>query len=164
MRFYCYTTPITPVVSGRVVEAPIRVGAAVKKGDVLFKIAPSRFQAVVDQKKAALAEAEQNVKQLVAGRETAEARLQQAQADTQRAREAFERVEAIGRSGSGAVPQQGIGTKRLEFEDDISAFQLVPGTTGVVAVYTKHLRHLDVIRKVLLRMNSWTNYLFSDGH
>lgn len=323
-RFYFYTTPITPVVSGRVIEAPAKSGVAVKKGDVLFKIDPTRFQAVVDQKKAALAEAEQGVKQLVAARQTAEARLQQAQADAQRAREAFERVDNLGRQGTGgSVSQQEIDTKRglyqaaqaaaegarseldrarlvetsqidgvntgvarlrgeldaaefdleqttvraptdgtveqsflregmmavplplrpvmvfrhaempvfaagflqnsaqrlipgshaevvfpavpgrvfqakvhkvqdaiaqgqlqptgglidpdsikglgrvlvsIEFEEDLSAYQLVPGTTGVVAVYTKHMRHLDVIRKVLLRMNSWTNYLFSDGH
>jgi hypothetical protein len=52
----------------------------------------------------------------------------------------------------------------VHFEDDLSPYQLVPGTTGTVAVYTEHFHHLDVIRKVLIRMSSWTNYLFSDGH
>jgi len=323
-RFYYTTTPINPVVTGRVIEAPVRGGATVKKGDVLFKIDPTRYQAVVDQKKAALAEAEQGVKQLAASRQTAEARLQQAEADAKRAREAFDRVDALGRQGSGgSVSQQEIDTKRglyltsqaaaeaarselertrlaetsqidgvntsvarlrgelaaaefdleqttvraptdgtveqsflregmmavpiplrpvmvfthaeepmfvaaflqnsaqrlipgshaevvfpavpgrvfqakvvkvqeaiaqgqlqptgalidpetikgqgrvlmrVDFEEDLSAYKLVPGTTGVVAVYTKHMHHLDVIRKVLLRMNSWTNFLFSDGH
>ncbi len=50
------------------------------------------------------------------------------------------------------------------FEDDLSPYKLVPGTTGAAAVYTEHFHHLAVMRKVLLRMNSWTNYLFSDGH
>jgi len=27
-----------------------------------------------------------------------------------------------------------------------------------------HMKHLDVIRKVLMRMKSWTNFLFGDGH
>lgn len=321
-RFYYYTTPVTPVVSGRVIEAPVRGGSTVKKGDVLFKIDPTRFQAVVDQKQAALAEAEQGARQLTAARETAEARVKQAEADEQRNREAYERVEKLGAAGS-SVSRQEIDTKRglyqaaqaatlaalselerarlaetsqidgvntavarlrgelaaaefdleqtvvraptdgtveqsflregmmavplplrpvmvfchaerpvfaaaflqnsaqrlipgshaevvfpavpgrvfkakvatvqdaiaqgqlqptgalidpdsikgpgrvlvtVEFESDLSSFQLVPGTTGVVAVYTKHMPHLDVIRKVLLRMNSWTNFLFSDGH
>ena len=321
-RFYYATTPIVPLVSGRVIEAPIKSARTVKKGDVLFKIDPTRFQAVVDSKKAALAEAEQGARQLVSARETADARVKQAEADEQRNKDAYERVEKLGAAGS-SVSQQEIDTKRglylasqaatvaarselerarlaetsqidgvntnvarlqgelaaaqfdldqtvvcaptdgtveqtfvregvmamamplrpvmvfrhaeppifgagflqnssqrlhadceaevvfpavpgrvfkakvrriqeavaqgqmqpsgslidpdtikgqgrvmvtFDFEDDLSGFQLVPGTTGVVAVYTKHMRHLDVIRKVLLRMNSWTNYLFSDGH
>lgn len=322
-RFYYHTTPVVPLVSGRVIEAPVRGGDKVKKGDVLFKIDPTRFQAVVDQKKAALAEAEQGAKQLVAAREGAEARVKQAQSEADRTREAFERVDAIGRQGGGSVSQQEIDTKRglyltsqaavlaaeadldraklaetsqiggtnttvaqlqaelaaaqfdldqtvvraptdgtveqsflregvmamamplrpvmvfnhseepvfaagflqnsaqrlhegsqaevvfpavpgrvfkakvvavqdaialgqlqptgslidpdsikghgrvlatFDFEDDLSKFQLIPGTTGVAAVYTKHMPHLAILRKVLLRMNSWTNYLFSDGH
>ncbi len=43
-------------------------------------------------------------------------------------------------------------------------FQLVPGATGIVAVYSGHFREFGIIRKVLLRMKSWTHYLFSDGH
>jgi multidrug resistance efflux pump len=53
----------------------------------------------------------------------------------------------------------------LKIEDEnLANYQIVPGTEGVAAVYTHHMHHLDIIRKVLLRMNSWTNYLFSDGH
>jgi multidrug resistance efflux pump len=324
-RFYYVTTPIVPAVSGKVIEAPISEAAKVKKGDVLFRIDPTPYQAIVDQKKAALAEAEQAVKQLTASREVADARLTQANADAQRSREAYERVEKLGPGGptGGSVSQQEIDTKRglylaaqaaaaaaesevtraklaetsqidgvnttvarlqaeltaaqynldqttvvaptdgtveqtflregvmavamplrpvmvfrhdeapifaaaflqnsaqrlipdshaevsfpavpgrvfqarvlrvqeaiaqgqvqatgslldpesikgkgrvlvsLKFEEDLTPYQLVPGTTGTAAVYTKHFHHLDVIRKVLLRMNAWTNYLFSDGH
>jgi multidrug resistance efflux pump len=325
-RFYYVTTPIVPAVSGKVIEAPIKSASKVKKGDVLFRIDPTPYQAVVDQKKAAIAEAEQAVKQLTAAREGAEARLKNAQADAQRTREAYERVENLGPGGptGGSVSQQEIDTKRglylaaeanaaaaesealrarlaetsqidgvntsvaklqaelmsaqydldqttvraptdgtveqtilregvmavamplrpvmvfrhdeeptftaaflqnsaqrlipdseaeiafpavpgrifkakvvrvqeaiaqgqvqatgalldpdsikdpgrvlvsLKFEDEsLADYQIVPGTSGVVAVYTHHMHHLDVIRKVLLRMNSWTNYLFSDGH
>lgn len=322
-RFYFNTTPIVPAVSGLVIEAPVKEATKVKKGDVLFKIDPTRFQAVVNQKKAALAEAEQGAKQLVAARATAESRLAAAQADEQRAKEAFERVDGLNRPGGAVVSQQEIDTKRglyltakasseaarseverarlaetsqidgvntsvarlqaelaaaefdleqtvvrapsdgtveqtflrkgtmaaalplrpvmvfrpdepalfaagflqncaqrltpgddaevsfpavpgrvfkakvvriqeaiaqgqvqptgalidpeqikgrgrvlvaFKFEDDLSKYQLVPGTTGVVAVYTKHFTHIALIRKVLLRMGAWKNYLFSDGH
>ena len=65
-------------------------------------------------------------------------------------------------------PEQIKGRGRVlvafKFEDDLSKYQLVPGTTGVVAVYTKHFTHIALIRKVLLRMGAWKNYLFSDGH
>ncbi len=325
-RFYYVTTPIVPAVSGKVIEAPIKEAAKVKAGDVLFRIDPTPYQATVDQKKAALAEAEQSVKQLSAARAAAEARFEQAKADAERTRQAYERVENMGpgSAGGGAVSQQEIDTKRglylaaeataaaaeaevvraklaetsqidgtnttvarlqaelasaqydldqttvraptdgtveqsilregvmavslplrpvmvfrheeeptfvaaflqnsaqrlidgaeaevvfpavpsrvfkakvvriqeaiaqgqvqatgalldpdlikghgrvlvsLKIEDEnLAKYQIVPGTEGVAAVYTHHMHHLDIIRKVLLRMNSWTNYLFSDGH
>jgi multidrug resistance efflux pump len=53
---------------------------------------------------------------------------------------------------------------RIEPEADISKYLIVPGSTAQVAIYTHHMHHLAVMRKVLLRMKSWTNYLFSDGH
>lgn len=325
-RFYYVTTPIVPAVSGKVIEAPVKEAAKVKAGDVLFRIDPTPYQAVVDQKKAAIAEAEQAVRQLTAAREGADARLTNAKADAERTRQAYERVENMGpaSAGGGAVSQQEIDTKRglylaaeasaaaaeaevvraklaetsqidgvntsvaklraelasaqydldqtivraptdgtveqtilregvmavamplrpvmvfrhdeaptfvaaflqnsaqrlipdseaevvfpavpgrvfkakvvrvqeaiaqgqvqatgalldpdlikgpgrvlvvLQFEDeDLTNYQIVPGTAGVAAIYTEHLHHLAILRKVLLRMNSWMNYLFSDGH
>jgi multidrug resistance efflux pump len=53
---------------------------------------------------------------------------------------------------------------RIEPEDGISKYLIVPGSTAQVAIYTHHMHHLGIMRKVLLRMKSWTNYLFSDGH
>lgn len=325
-RFYYVTTPIVPAVSGKVIEAPVREASKVKAGDVLFRIDPTPYQAVVDQKKATLAEAEQSVKQLTAAREAAEARLSQAKADADRNRQAYERVEKMGPGGAsgGAVSQQEIDTKRglylaaeasaaaaesevtrarlaetshidgvnttvarlraelmsaqydldqttvraptdgtveqtflregimavsmplrpvmvfrhdeepifgaaflqnsaqrlipgaeaevvfpavpgrvfkakvlrvqgaiaqgqlqpsgvlvdpdsikghgrvvvaLEIDDEsLEEFHIVPGTSGVAAIYTEHLHHVAIMRKILIRMNSWTNYLFSDGH
>lgn len=52
----------------------------------------------------------------------------------------------------------------IEPEEDISKYLIVPGSTAQVAIYTEHMHHLAVMRKVLLRMKSWTNFLFSDGH
>lgn len=52
----------------------------------------------------------------------------------------------------------------IEFTDDLSKYQIVPGSTGQVAIYTDHMHHLAVMRKVLLRMKSWLYYFFGDGH
>jgi len=71
-------------------------------------------------------------------------------------------------SGNLVDPEQIKGEGRIlvviEPEDDISKYLVVPGTTAQVAVYTHHMHHLAIIRKVLLRMKSWTNFIFGDGH
>jgi len=79
-RFYFYTTPIVPEVKGTVVEVAIKPQTPLKRGDKLFGIDPRPYQFVVDQKKAALAEAEQSVKQLKASLDQATAVVEKAKA------------------------------------------------------------------------------------
>jgi multidrug resistance efflux pump len=71
-------------------------------------------------------------------------------------------------SGNLIDPEQIKGEGRIlvaiEPEEDLSKYVIVPGSTAQVAVYTEHFKHLDIIRKVLLRMKSWTNFIFGDGH
>jgi multidrug resistance efflux pump len=71
-------------------------------------------------------------------------------------------------SGTLVDPEQIRGEGRvivgLRFEDDLSKFQIVPGSVGNAAIYTHHMHHLAVMRKILLRMKSWTNFIFGDGH
>jgi len=71
-------------------------------------------------------------------------------------------------SGNLVDPEQIKGEGRIliaiEPEDDISKYLIVPGSTAQVAVYTHHMHHLAIMRKVLLRMKSWTNFIFGDGH
>ncbi len=52
----------------------------------------------------------------------------------------------------------------IVIEGDLSAYQLPPGSSGQVAVYTEHAELLAILRKVLLRMKSWKNFLFFEGH
>src|SRR6476619_7113611 len=85
-RIYFSVTPVLPTVKGRVSEVPVKSNTPLKEGDELFRIDPKPYRYIVDQKKASLAEAEQNVKQLkasldqtTAGAERAEAQLQLAQ-------------------------------------------------------------------------------------
>lgn len=71
-------------------------------------------------------------------------------------------------SGTLVDPEQIRGEGRvivqLNFEDDLSAYHIVPGSVGDVAIYTDHMHHLAIMRKVLLRMKSWMNFIFGDGH
>ena len=71
-------------------------------------------------------------------------------------------------SGNLVDPEQIKGEGRIlvtiEPENDISKYLIVPGSTAQVAVYTHHMHHLAIMRKVLLRMKSWTNFIFGDGH
>lgn len=321
-RFYYNTTPLTPLVTGKVIEAPLRGGDRVKAGDTLFRLDPTHYQAQVDSAKAALAAAEKSAAALVDSRHAAEAKVASAQAMMERARESYERVSKLGagavskleidnqhgimlssaatldsakaelevarlaeqsqihgvntgvalrkaeladaefkleqtvmraptdgtveqsflREGMMAAqlplrpvmvfqhdepatfaaaflqnsaqrikvgykaevvfpavpgrifhakvkrvqnaiaqgqlqpnasmlsPEEIVGEGRLmvilEFDDpkEMARWQLVPGSFGIVAIYSEHLEELSVIRKVLMRMKSWTNFLFSDGH
>ena len=97
-RIYFPVTPILPTVKGRVVEVPVQANTSLKEGDVLFRVDPKPFQYVVDGKKAALAEAEQNVDQLKAALDQAtaaagrtDAQLQLAQQNYDRQAELFEK-------------------------------------------------------------------------
>jgi multidrug resistance efflux pump len=71
-------------------------------------------------------------------------------------------------SGNLIDPEQIKGEGRIlvviDPEEDLSKYLIVPGSTAQVAIYTEHFKHLDIIRKVLLRMKSWTNFIFGDGH
>ena len=71
-------------------------------------------------------------------------------------------------SGNLVDPEQIKGEGRIlvliEPEEDISKYLVVPGSSAEVAVYTHHMHHLAIMRKVLLRMKSWTNFIFGEGH
>lgn len=90
-RIYFAVTPILPTVKGRVVEVPVQANAPLKEGDVLFRIDPKPFEYVVAEKKAALAEAEQNVKQLKASFDQAAAQAGGANAQLLLAEQNYDR-------------------------------------------------------------------------
>jgi len=90
-RIYFAVTPILPTVKGRVIEVPVQTNTPLKEGDVLFRVDPTPYQFVVDQKKAALAEAEQNVKQLKASLDQATAGAERAQAQFELAQQNYDR-------------------------------------------------------------------------
>jgi multidrug resistance efflux pump len=320
-RIYFPVTPVMPSVKGRVIEVPVATNTPLKEGDVLFRIDPRPYEYVVQQKRAALAEAEQNAKQLhssldqatavvarvraqvelaqqnydrqaelfekrvaaqatldtasrnleaarqtlaeaqagedrarlaalsmIDGVNTAVARLRAALADAQydldqtvvRAPTAGFVTQVALRPGMYAVPAplrpvmtfvhdedrtlvaafqqntlqrvragdeaevlfdgvpgrvfkakvrivldaialgqlqatgalQDLGARQsggraiaiIDLIDDISSFQIPAGAAGEVAIYTDHFHHVAVMRRVLLRMRSWQNYIYIEGH
>ena len=64
------------------------------------------------------------------------------------AREIFEKI--------GRIPVA------IEILDDMSEFDLPTGSRAQVAVYSDHWTHVAIMRRILLRMSSWQNYLFLD--
>lgn len=322
-RIYFAVTPVLPAVRGRVIEVPVRTNTPLKEGDVLFSIDPKPYEYMVDQKKASLAEAEQNVKQLKASLdqataaadksnaqfelaqqnydrqaelfekkviaqatldtftrnlETARQSLTGARAEEERARLAYSsNIEGVNTSVArlraeladaqydldqtvtrapaagfvtqvalrpgmyvvpaplrpvmvfvntekrdqelgaafqqnslqrvkagdeaevafDAVPGRVFGGKVrlvidaiaagqlqatgalvdfgartdggralavIDISDDTSGYQIPLGAAGQVAIYTEHWHHVSLLRKILLRMRSWQNYIFLEGH
>jgi len=322
-RIYFPITPILPTVKGRVTEVPVQANTTLKEGDVLFRIDPKPYQYVVDQKKAALADAEQKVDQLKASLDQATAASRRADPQLQLAQQNFDRqtelfqknvvakatldtytrnldaakqtlaaakaeqesarlaytanvggvnttvaqrraeladaefdldqttIRAAGpgfvtqvtlRPGMYVVPAQfrtamtfvntgkndqslagafdqnalqrvvagndaevafdavpgrvfkakvrivvpaiaagqlstsptlvepetrttaGRAVANIDVTDDLSDYQIPLGATAQVAIYTEHWHHLSLLRKILLRMRSWENYVFMEGH
>ncbi len=52
----------------------------------------------------------------------------------------------------------------IKLEEDLSKYHLPAGVAAEVAVYTEHVEHVAMVRKILFRMKSWQNYLFGEGH
>jgi multidrug resistance efflux pump len=322
-RIYFSVTPVLPTVKGRVIEVPAQSNVPLKEGDELFRIDPKPYQYVVDQKIAALAEAEQNVKQLKSGLDQATAASQRANAQLQLAQQTYDRqvellekkvvaqatvdtatrnleasrqtltgaradeerarlaytsnvggvnttvarltaeladaqydldqtvtrapskgfvtqlglrpgmyvvpqplrpvmvfvntekgdkimsaafqqnslqrvkagdeaevafdavpgrvfkgkvhqvIDAIAAGqlqptgmlvDPGAIPSGGRALANIDIEEDLSNYQIPLGSAAQVAIYTEHWEHLSLLRKILLRMRSWENYVFLEGH
>ena len=62
------------------------------------------------------------------------------------------------------VPNAGKVPVLIELEEDLSAYQLPAGVIGSGAIYTEYVHHVAIMRKILLRMVSWQNYVFGELH
>src|SRR5215813_8032201 len=94
-RIYFPVTPVLPAVKGRVIEVAVQANTPLKEGDVLFRLDPKPYQYIVDQKKAALAEAEQSVRQLKASYEQATAMAERAHAQFTLAQQNYDRQSEL---------------------------------------------------------------------
>jgi multidrug resistance efflux pump len=52
----------------------------------------------------------------------------------------------------------------IQVLDDISEYQISLGATAEVAILTEHWHHVALLRRILLRMRSWQDYIFFEGH
>ncbi|UPQ90210.1 HlyD family secretion protein [Vibrio sinaloensis] len=85
--------------------------------------------------------------------------------------EVVEIIPAIGESqfqargallGTAALRTSGRVFVKLKITDDMTPYNLPLGTAVEVAVYSDKFTHVSVMRKVLIRMKSWQNYLYLD--
>jgi RND family efflux transporter MFP subunit len=83
-RNYYISTPIVPLVKGRVTEVPVQPNQPVKKGDVLFRIDDEPFRLKADSLTARVESNREHLKSI-------EARLRSAKLDRDRARELMQR-------------------------------------------------------------------------
>ncbi|GLT15132.1 HlyD family secretion protein [Vibrio algivorus] len=51
---------------------------------------------------------------------------------------------------------------KLKLIDDVEQYNLPMGTNVEIAVYSGKLEHVAIIRKILIRMKSWQNYVYFD--
>ncbi|WED29832.1 HlyD family secretion protein [Vibrio sp. DW001] len=107
------TTPIVSSVRGKVIEVPIEANKPIKKGDILFKIDPTPFEADVINKLAQLAAAEQNVLQLEAIYRGAQATSLQAAAQRDKLDREYKRYAAGYKKG--AFTAQQVDTRRQSY-------------------------------------------------
>ena len=61
----------------------------------------------------------------------------------------------------GYVPQGSVPFV-IELVDDVSEYRLPGGAKSQVAIYSNHMEPVKVVRKVLLRMKGWLNYVFGE--
>ncbi len=47
----------------------------------------------------------------------------------------------------------------LTFEQDMSDFYIPMGSDAVVAIYSHHAHHIQILRRILLRVESWRNFI-----
>ncbi|MCF3934816.1 efflux RND transporter periplasmic adaptor subunit [Acuticoccus sp. M5D2P5] len=113
-RLYFYTTPIIPTVSGQIVDVAVTPNEPIETGTSLFRIDPRPFQYQLDQRRAALAEAEQGVKELEASKNQAEAAAEKAKAEVTLAQETYRRqAELLSRD---VVAQAAVDTATRNLE------------------------------------------------
>ena len=48
----------------------------------------------------------------------------------------------------------------FDYEDDITGLDLPAGSQASIAIYTDRVHALSIVRKIILRMKSWENYVF----
>jgi multidrug resistance efflux pump len=105
---YFRTVPILPEGSGRVAEVNVGYSAAVKQGDVLFRLDSSRQDAALETARRKVAEVDASLISARADVAKADAQVGEAKASLQQARDELEVKSELQRRNPGIVPQRDI--------------------------------------------------------
>jgi multidrug resistance efflux pump len=105
---YFRTMPILPEGSGRVAEVNVGYSAAVKKGDVLFRLDSSKQDAALETARRKVAEVDASLLSAQSEVVKAEAQIQEAKANYQQAKDELEVKTELQRRNPGIVPQRDI--------------------------------------------------------
>ncbi|MBR0789338.1 HlyD family secretion protein [Bradyrhizobium manausense] len=106
---YYRTVPIAPVgVAGRVAEVNVGFSAAVKKGDVLFKLDSAKQESALETAKRKVAEIDASLQTAQADVAKAEAQIGEAKANLQQAKDELDVKSELQRRNPGIVPQRDI--------------------------------------------------------
>ena len=68
-------------------------------------------------------------------------------------------VKTSGSAAQAVSAEPGPFFVRLEFDDPALAADLPAGSVGQAAIYTTEVKPAHLIRKVMIRMTAWMNYL-----
>jgi len=139
-----YVVQVAPQVSGEVVEVAVSTNAAVRRGDVLFRIDPQTFQATVDQLEAALVEAVQGAKSLEDDVEVAGANIAKAEAALVSARQQVTSLDAALDAATAAVAQTEarVVLAKDEYDRVLAAQEQDAGAVSESAVDSKRQSYL----------------------
>lgn len=149
-RLYFYTTPIVPTVKGHVTEVAVRPNVPLHQGDVLFRIDPRPYQYVVDQKKAALAEAEQAVKQLKSALDQATAGADKADAQLELAQQTYDRKTSL--LEKDVVSQAAVDTASRNLE--AARQQLIASQAGAERARLAFASEIDGVNTTVARLQA----------
>ncbi|MGL4931241.1 MAG: HlyD family secretion protein, partial [Plesiomonas sp.] len=109
------SVPIVPQVSGVVTEVLVQSNDWIKKGDILFKLDPTRYQARVERLQADLVTVKQQVSSLQASVREANANVSRAQADRDKALRDSERYSGGGKKAVSPFSEQEITNARQNY-------------------------------------------------
>ncbi len=62
------------------------------------------------------------------------------------------------------IKGEGRALALIDITDDMSAYNIPMGAAAQVALITPYWHHLSLVRRILLRMLSWENFIFLEGH
>src|SRR5215216_4523146 len=105
---YFRSVPIVPEVAGRVAEVHVDVSAAVKQGDVLFRLDSAKQEAALLTAKRKIAEVDAAMLSAQADVLKAEGQIIQAQGDYQQATDELNTKRELQQRNPGIVPQRDI--------------------------------------------------------